>query len=153
MSNRRMMRPAPSAALLFLLASSVSAQTSLQLEWEVKEHVFGGKEGVSRAAYTLTNRDTKPLARRGWAIYFSALHEPQPGSVRGGVAIEGVVGDLQRIVPGPEFPGVAPGQTVQFEYLTPLLTNVSVAPAGPYIVFDEAPAKGHPLKDYVALPF
>jgi hexosaminidase len=145
----------PALILLAVTAASGFAQTSLQLRWELKEDVFHGAtdEGASRALFTLTNRDAKPLAGRGWAIYFSALHEPLPGSVQGGVAVERVTGDLQRIVPGPGFPGVAPGETVRIEYLTPLLTNISFAPTGPYIVFDEAPAEGHPLKDYVAVPF
>jgi hexosaminidase len=143
------------ATVMLALAAAASAQTSLQLRWELKEDVFrdAADEGASRVAFTLTNRDAKPLAARGWAIYYSALHEPSPGTVQGGVAIERVTGDLQRIVPGPAFPGVAPGEAVRFEYLTPLLTNISFAPAGPYVVFDEAPAKGHPITDYVAVPF
>jgi hexosaminidase len=150
------MRQALSALILLALtAASGSSQTSLQLKWELKGDVFRGAtdEGASRAAFTLTNRDAKPLAGHGWGIYFSALHEPLPGTVEGGVAIERVTGDLQRIVPGPAFPGVAPGETVRFEYLTPLLTNISFAPTGPYVVFDEASTEAHPLKDYVAVPF
>jgi hexosaminidase len=141
--------------ILAFSASTGSTQTALRLKWELKEDVFPGtaSEGASRAAFTLTNRDARPLPGRGWAVYFSALHEPQRGSVRGGFAIERVTGDLQRIVPGPGFPGVAPGQTVEVEYLTSLLTNVSFAPAGPYIVFDEAPDRGLALVDYVAVPF
>jgi len=45
-------------------------------------------------------------------------------------------------VPGPGFAGLAPGQSVEIEYLTHLLTNNSFAPVGPYVVFDEAPDKG-----------
>ncbi len=56
------------------------------------------------------------------------------------------------MVPGADFPGVAPGQSVEIEYLTPLITNISFAPAGPYVVFDEAPDRGHAI-DYVAVPF
>ena len=63
-----------------------------------------------------------------------------------------MTGDLLRMVPGADFPGVAPGQSVEIEYLTPLLTNISFAPAGPYVVFDEAPDRGHAI-DYVAVPF
>ncbi len=72
--------------------------------------------------------------------------------MRGGVALERVTGDLLRMVPGADFPGVAPGQSVEIEYLTPLITNISFAPAGPYVVFDEAPDRGHAI-DYVAVPF
>jgi hexosaminidase len=63
-----------------------------------------------------------------------------------------VTGDLLRMVPGADFPGVAPGQSVEIEYLTPLITNISFAPAGPYVVFDEDPDRGHAI-DYVAVPF
>jgi hexosaminidase len=62
------------------------------------------------------------------------------------------VGDLQRIVPGPDFPGLAPGASARFEYLTSLLANVSFMPSGPYIVFDEAKDRGRALP-YVAHPF
>ena len=143
------------ATLLLALSAVASAQTSLQLRWELKEDVFrdAADEGASRVAFTLTNRDTKPLAARGWALYFNAVHEPLPGTVQGEVAIERVNGELQRIVPGAGFPGVAPGETARFEYLTPLLTNRSFAPVGPYVVFDETPAKGYPIADYVAVPF
>jgi hexosaminidase len=143
------------ATVVLALAAVASAQTSLGLKWELKEDVFrdAADEGASRVAFTLTNRGAKPLAARGWAIYYSALHEPLPGTVQGGVAIERVTGDLQRIVPGPAFPGVAPGEAVRFEYLTPLLTNISFAPAGPYVVFDDVPAKGHAIADYVAARF
>ena len=148
------MRYALPAVALALAASTVGAQTSLHLRWELKDDVFRGADdpGASRVALTLTNRDARPLSARGWAIYFSAMHEPIPGTVRGGVAIENVTGDLQRMVPGADFPGLAPGQSVELEYLTSLLTNGSFAPVGPYLVFDDDPGRGHPLS-YVAAPF
>jgi hexosaminidase len=141
--------------LVLALAGAASAQTALQLRWELKADVFRGPtdEGAARQAFTLTNRDTKPLPPRGWAIYFDELVEPLPGTVQGGVSIERVSGELQRIVPGPAFAGLAPGASVTIEYLTPLITNMSSAPLAPYIVFDSAPDRGHPLKDYVAVPF
>ena len=148
------MRYALLALILAVAAAPALAQTALQLKWELKEDVFrdAADPGASRVVFTLTNRDAKPLPPGGWAIYYNAMHEPLAGSVKGGVAIEAVTGEFQRIVPLPGFAGVAPGQTVEFEYLTPLLTNVSFAPSGPYIVFDEAPAKGHPIP-FTALPF
>ena len=80
----RTMRYALAVVLVALAASPVAAQTSLQLRWELKEDVFrGADEGASRVAFTLTNRDTKPLPARGWAIYFNALHEPQRGNRAG----------------------------------------------------------------------
>jgi len=148
------MRHALPALILALAASPVAAQTALELRWELKEDIFRGPadRGSARVAFTLTNRDVKPLPGRGWAIYFSALHEPRPGSATGGVAVENVTGDLWRIVPAAGFPALVPGQSVELAYLTDLLTNNSFAPVGPYVVFDEAPDKGYPLS-YAAVPF
>ena len=80
-----------------------AAQTAppLQLRWEFT--------GDTNAAFTLTNRDTKPLPPTGWAIYFSALHSADSGTVGSGFEIEDVIGDLHRIVPRPGFAGLAPG--------------------------------------------
>ena len=66
--------------LVLSLAGPASAQTALQLRWELKADVFRGPtdEGAARQAFTLTNRDTKPLPARGWAIYFNELLEPLP---------------------------------------------------------------------------
>jgi hexosaminidase len=111
--------------------------------------------GDTNAAFTLTNRDTKPLLATGWAIYFSALHSADSGSVGAGFDIQDVMADLHRIVPGTGggFAGLAPGATIRIPYITDPLLNRSFAPSGPYIVFDNANDVGVPLLDYVAAPF
>jgi len=144
MSNRLL----PTCAALVLAFSGISktatAQTALQLRWELNG---------TRATFTLTNRDAKPLAASGWAIYFSALHGAQQGSVGAGFAFEDVMADLHRLVPGAGFAGLAPGASVRIDYVTDVLPNASFAPKGPYIVFDAAKDTGHPLTDYAAAPF
>src|SRR5205807_5404440 len=88
-----------------------------------------------------------------WALYFSALHSPQPGSVGGGFSSEDRAGDLHRLVPAAGFAGLAPGASIRIPYLTDLLLNRSFVPKGPYIVFDDAKDVGVSVNDYVALPF
>jgi hexosaminidase len=141
------------ALLLALTPGAGAAQTALQLRWELETDVFQGAQGQSRAAFTITNRDAKPLPPTGWAIYFSALHSAQPGSVGAGFTIEDVIGDLHRLVPGAGFAGLAPGASTRITYLTDLLLNRSFVPKGPYLVFDGAKDVGVPLSDYVAAPF
>jgi len=126
-------------------ASTAAAQTALQLRWELV--------GDTQAAFTLTNRDAKPLAPSGWAIYFSALHSADSGSVGAGFEIQNVMADLHRIVPAAGFAGLAPGATIKIPYRTDPLLNRSFAPSGPYVVFDAAKDVGVPLSDYVAAPF
>ncbi len=130
---------------LALTPGAGAAQTALQLRWELSSD--------SNAVFTLTNRDTKPLPPSGWAIYFSALHSADSGSVGAGFAIQDVMADLHRIVPGAGFTGLASGASIAIPYVTQPLRNRSFAPAGPYIVFDAAKDVGVPLSDYVAASF
>ena len=104
------------------------------------------------AVFTITNRGTSALPARGWAIYYTALHDANDGSATGALRLENVTGSLQRIVPGPEFGGLAPGQSAEVEYRTSLLTNNSFAPNGVYAVFDDAPSQPRPVT-YTAVPF
>jgi len=132
-------------SLAFTAPPPAAAQTALQLRWEFT--------GDTNAAFTLTNRDTKPLPPTGWAIYFSALHSADSGTVGSGFEIEDVIGDLHRIVPRPGFAGLTPGATIRVSYRTDPLLNRSFVPGGPYIVFDNAKDVAVPLTDYVAAPF
>src|SRR5213594_3141516 len=141
------------ALLLALTPSAGAAQTSLQLRWELVADSVATDFAASSAAFTLTNRGAQPLPPSGWAIYFSALHSAQPGSVGGGFVIENVIADLHRRVPAAGFAGLAPGASIRIPYLTDLLLNASFLPRGPYIVFDTAKDVGVPLQDYVAVPF
>jgi hexosaminidase len=141
------------ALLLALVAAPASAQTAVQLRWELEKDVFRGDSSGSRAAFTLTNRGTKPLAASGWAIYFSALHGAQPGSIEGGFTIADVTGDLHRLAPGTGFAGLAPGASIRIPYVTwGFLLNQSFVPKGPYIVFDSS-GRGQPIGDFLAVPF
>jgi hexosaminidase len=141
------------AVLWASTATTAVAQTALQLRWELLGDTLTNDGGASRALFTLTNRDSKPLPNSGWAIYFSALHSAQPGTVGSGFDFQDVMADLHRIVPGPGFAGLAPGASLRIPYVTHLLLNRSFAPSGPYIVFDSTKDVGVPLSDYVAAPF
>ncbi len=144
---RNRLLPVLTALSLALTARTSSAQTALQLRWDLA--------GDTNAAFTITNRNRKPLPPTGWAIYFSALHSADSGSVGAGFDIQDVLGDLHRIVPvtGGGFAGLAPGATVKIPYVTHPLLNRSFAPSGPYIVFDTAKDVGVPVSAYVAAPF
>lgn len=138
--------------LLAITAQTAAAQAGLtlpnapQLRWELT--------GDTNATFTLTNRDSKPLPPTGWAIYFSALHSADSGTVGAGFTIEDLLGDLHRLKPDSGFAGLAPGASIKIPYVTdgPLL-NKSFVPVGPYIVFDSAPSAPTPIANYVAAPF
>ena len=142
------LRFALSALLPVIAAAPAFAQTALQLRWELEKDVFRDSTSGSRVVFTLTNRGTRPLAASGWAIYFSALHGAQPGSVESGFAIEDVTGDLHRLVPGAGFAGLAPGASIRIPYITwDFLLNRSFVPKGPYIVFDSTNGTGQAIRN------
>ncbi|HLZ46522.1 MAG TPA: family 20 glycosylhydrolase [Gemmatimonadales bacterium] len=150
------MRTRPLLVLTLLWAGTATtalAQTNLHLRWELVSDSITPDGGASRAQFTLTNRDTWRLPATGWAIYFSALHSADSGTVGSGFAIQDVMADLHRVVPATGFSGLAPGASIKIPYRTYLLPNRSFAPAGPYIVYDSAKTVGVPLRDYVAAPF
>src|SRR5256885_12764644 len=150
---RNRLLPALPALLLALAPSAGAAQTTLQLRWELVGDSIANDWGASRAAFTLTNRSTKPLPSSGWAIYFNALHSAVPGSVGSGFIIEDVIADLHRLAPATGFAGLAPGASIRIPYLTRPLLNRSFVQQGLYSVFDEAKDVGVLVSDYVALPF
>src|SRR5213078_3843736 len=115
---RNRLLPALPALLLALAPSAGAAQTTLQLRWELVGDSVANDWGASRAAFTLTNRGTKPLPSSGWAIYFNALHSAVPGSVGSGFIIEDVIADLHRLMPaaGGGFAGLAPGASIRIPY-------------------------------------
>jgi hexosaminidase len=141
------------ASTMALAAAPAAAPPALQLTWTLERDVIGPDgRSVSHLVFTLVNTGTTRLPARGWAIYYTALHEPMAGTAGSGFRMEKVTGSLQRLAPGPGFEGLAPGQRVDIPYRTGLLTNNSFAPNGVYIVFDDAPEKGEPLA-YTAVPF
>jgi hexosaminidase len=152
---RNRLLPALPVLLLALTPRAAAAQTALRLRWELVGDSITNNWAGSRAAFTLTNRDTKPLPPSGWVIYYNALHRPNPGTVGAGFTIEDLPGDLLRLTPaaGGGFAGLAPGASIRIRYLTDVILNRSFAPLGPYIVFDAANDVAVPLSDYVAAPF
>jgi hexosaminidase len=109
--------PAVAAALA---AAPPAAQSPLQVTWKLEKDVLEANgRAESRAAFVLANRDArKPFPGRGWALHFTALHEPTTGTAGAGFRIENETGSLFRLVPGADFPGVPPGEKVEVDYRT-----------------------------------
>src|ERR1051326_2360505 len=126
---RKRLLPTLIALLCACTATTAAAQSKLQLRWELLRDTTAGDRSGSWAQFTLTNHDTKPLPRTGWAIYFSALHSALLDSHSPSL-FQDVMADLHRLVPGPRFAGLARGASVKFPYLTDMLRNRSFGPAG-----------------------
>jgi hexosaminidase len=156
---KKMMASSLLAALMVLSVgaapvASVADATHLQLRWELQRKPADLQlpQGGSPARFILSNGDLEPLPASGWTLYFTAIDRMPSGAESAGLVLDQVAGGLFRLRPGPEFKGLAPGQTLEFAYRhRDSVFMPSRAPSGPYLVYDAAPETGVPLQ-YTVTP-
>ncbi|MEH6435868.1 family 20 glycosylhydrolase [Massilia sp. DD77] len=135
-------------------AGGVANGAKLQLRWEMQRKPAGAQlpQGGSPARFLLTNGDGQALPAAGWSLYFTGIDRMPAGARSAGLVLEQVAGGLFRLRPGPDFTGLAPGQTLEFAYRhSDAVFMPSRSPSGPYLVYDAAPDAGVPLR-YEVVP-
>ena len=145
------------AGLVSHPTAQVASAPRVQVTWELVEDVFepSRPNGVSRAAFTLTNRGNAPLQGGAWAVYFNVLQPAAPTIVTEGDArFTHLGGDLHRLdQDGAPRSVLAPGASLRVEYLTGMLiTNIGEAPGTPYLVLTAEPDRTYPV-EFTAIPF
>lgn len=133
-------------ALLWLSTAQAATQPAdarhLQLRWEQQS-----------TRLTLTNLDSAPLPAQGWSIYFNCMECAATGSPQDKVAVEHLGGSLYRLRPAPGFGELAKGQALALNSHAPAATTkIYKAPAGFYLVYDDAPDSAQAIGDYRLLP-
>lgn len=127
----------------------------LRLRWELVRTVFTPESpgGGTQARFVLSNLGQQPLPAQGWSLYFNVMDGVSTGPLEGNLVLEQVAGNLFRIRPAQGFAGVPAGQTLNIAYNHPdLVIKLAKAPAGPYLVYDDAPDVGQAIADYQLLP-
>jgi hexosaminidase len=127
----------------------------LRLRWELQRNLFTAQtpNGRAQTRLILSNGDSRPLPPRGWALYFNCMDGVETGALPSKLIMEQVAGSLFRLRPGPDFAGLAPGQTLDIEYFHPeQIIKMAKAPVGPYLVYDAAPELGMAISDFEWLP-
>jgi hexosaminidase len=124
----------------------------LKVRWELIENNYR-KQPQFLSALTISNTGQSALPEKGWALYFNYISEIRPQSVTGNVIIEHVNGDIFRLRPAPGFKGIAGRDSLRVEFVTgDEALNVSDAPSGLYLVWDEVPGTGIPITGYSITP-
>lgn len=123
---------------------------NLRINWGLKENKFQNKRQYL-SSFTFTNQGKTVFPSKGWTIYFNYIRDIEPASVSGGVKIEPVNGDIFRIVPTADFRELKQNQSVSIDFVSSeLFVNVSDAPFGFYIVWDNAPESGYSITNYIS---
>lgn len=136
-----------------LLSLSMHAQKvdvkDLHVAWEIVENNYKGKREFL-SAFTLTNKGKQTLPATGWAIYFNFPRMIHSASVSSKMQIRHINGDFYELKPGTQFNGLRTNDTVRVEYSGGAwVVSISDAPAGIYLVWDDAPQKGLLLTNYI----
>jgi hexosaminidase len=129
-----------------------TAAADLHLNYEIIQNDLGGKR-IFLSALTVVNKGKSPLPASGWSIYFNFPRLIHGASVSPKVQIDHINGDFYRLRPTNRFAGLKPKDSLRVEYTAGAWgTNITDAPAGIYIVWDNEPSKGYLFTNYIAQP-
>ena len=157
MSYLHFMRSGLLALVIMLsLASLAQKQTfpvqQLATSWEVIQNNHAGKRQFL-AAFTFRNNSGVALPATGWSLFFNFPRLIYKDSVSPQVKIEHINGDFYRLTPTAVFKGLAPKDSLVVTYVAGAwAVNITDAPGGLYIVWDQEPDKGISLTNYTVKP-
>ncbi len=141
-----------SAVLANAIVPTVHAtEPPLSLRWQLEPPATQTPvaKGSVAASFTLTNSGTETLATRDWTVYFNCMMDIALGANFNQVRLERVTGPLYRLRPTPSFAALRPGQSMRIPLVQPVeLSNLALAPEGPYVVFDGTPEKALAITHY-----
>ncbi len=144
--------------LMFSLCKSAvtKAQTinfkNVSIKWEVVENNHKG-ENRFLSALTLKNESQVKLPKVGWRIYFSFVRTIEQASVTGGVTIKFINGDLYELSPASNFKSIEAGASLRIEFVSSdWAVNVTDAPTGFYVVWDNTPETGTAISNFSINP-
>lgn len=125
----------------------------LKIDWQQVTNNYQGKDQYL-FTIRLTNTGKKAmLPATGWTIYYNANRDVIKNPVEQPLETFRIHGDLFYLKPTASFKGLKPGESVQMEGIGGAWAfNISDAPAGYYLVWDNAPQKAHAITKTTATP-
>ena len=146
--------------LFFVLCFSANAQkkvvfnpADLQIDWKLITNNYQGKDQY-QFSFTLTNTSKKnSLPAGNWTIYYNANREIVDSNMTGSLKSFRIHGDLFYLKPGADFKGLKPGESITSLGIGDAWAfNISDAPAGYYMVWDNEPKKAISITKTNAAP-
>ena len=124
----------------------------LKTSWEVVQNHYNDKDNFL-STFTFVNTSKKNFPAKGWQLYFNFVRMVKEEELPAHVKVEHINGDLYRFTPADGFTGIAPGDSLKLGMVGDAwAVNFTDAPAGLFLVWDDAPEKGVAIKDYSIRP-
>ena len=145
--------------ILVLLGIVAKAQThkrfnqnKLHVTWHLITNNYQNQPQIL-SSLTFSNQGNEVFPESGWTIYFNYNREIIDHFTTGDVVISHLNGDVFQLKPGPGFKGIKPGKNNVITYVSDgELLNYTSAPSGFYIVWDQNPAKGESITNFILEP-
>lgn len=145
-------RPGQPASLPSAGADESAITHSLSIRWELERNFYQGKR-QTLSAFHLNNTGKTALPAAGWALYFNCTNAPLLGKTTAGLLMEDLGGCLFRLTPTGSFKGIAAGDSLLVEFISAdYAANISDAPEGLYLVWNDHPQKGISINRYTKTP-
>jgi hexosaminidase len=127
--------------------------SDLQIDWKLITNNYQGKDQY-QFTFTLTNNSKKSiLPPSGWTIYYNANREIVDSNLMGPLKSFRIHGDLFYLKPAAGFKGLKSGENITAEGIGDAWAfNISDAPAGYYLVWDNDPKKAYAINRTTATP-
>lgn len=125
----------------------------IKIDWKLITNNFQGKDQY-QFSITLTNNNKKGVLPSGnWTIYYNANRDVADSNLAGPMKSYRVHGDLFYLKPTAEFKGLKPGESITVTGIGEAWAfNISDAPAGYYLVWDNDPKIAHAITKTSATP-
>ena len=125
----------------------------LQIDWKLITNNFNGKDQY-QFSFTLTNTSKKSiLPPSGWTIYYNANREIADSNLTGSLKSFRIHGDLFYLKPAAGFKGLKSGESISVDGIGDAWAfNISDAPAGYYLVWDNDLKKAYAINKTTATP-
>lgn len=118
---------------------------NLKLSFTILAKNYQGKEQTS-SLLEWQNNTLQALPANGWKMYFNFNHLLAVDPLNNEISIERINGGLFCLSPTATFKGLAPNKTVGFKLISSsTLVNITDAPTGFYLVWNNAPNKGYAI--------
>lgn len=147
--------------ILFLVLScfvqaqkkSVFNVADLQVDWKLITNNYQGKDQY-QFSITLTNNNKKGgLPAGNWTIYYNANRDVADSNLTGPMKSYRIHGDLFYLKPTADFKGLKPGESITVLGVGDAWAfNISDAPSGFYLVWNNEPNKTYAITKTTATP-
>jgi hexosaminidase len=118
-------------------------ETSLTYSWDIKM-----LNAVPQPVFLLTNNSNSAIPANGWSLYFNCIKKPfLVGADSLSYQIWHINGDLFKINLKSALPSLKAGESLKIQITVPDIRNFTEVPSGFYLVYDNEPGKGYPLKN------